>query len=493
MHLEIGRFLRQTTLYMAGNLLFRAASFILVPLYAHRLSAADYGRLELLTVTALIIESLLASGMSSAALRFYYESDSEEERKNVIGTTFLTALVFTAAAAALLSCFAAQMSTAVFGRADYAFPFRLTFINLVLAISNEISMAYIRARERPGLFIAVSIVQLIVQVAANVYTVVKLNMGVTGILMGNLAATMTVWAFLTGFTLWACGIRFERRLLKPILRYGNPIMISGLSASIFQSLDRYFLNAYTTLATIGAYALALRIANIPPMLLVTPFNNSYGPFRFSIMREPAAPQVYARILTYFLFAGTFAVLAIAALGEEVVRLMSAPEYWQAHRVLPLVLIPGVVKGVSYCLQTGIFIRKETKHIFYISLAAGAVNLALLAILVPRWGIYGGATAGVVASLYTMAHTWRASQKLFPVPYDYARCAKIVGVALVIGAAATNIHVARIGEAIAIKMALVGCYPVVVGLLGGYTRDELGKVRALLWNRWTKAAALRSAA
>jgi O-antigen/teichoic acid export membrane protein len=492
MHLEIARFLRQTTLYLGGNLLFRAASFILVPLYAHRLSAAEYGRLELITITALIIESLLASGISSAALRFYFDTKSPEERKDVISTAFVTALGFTALAALLLSAFAAPISKAVFGTPVYALPFRLTFANLVLAIGNEISLAYIRARERPGLFVAISIVQLVAQVAGSVYTVVVLEWGVTGILAGNLTATAAVWCFLTTFTLRSCGIRFVPRLLPPILHYGNPIMVSGLSASIFQSLDRYFLNAYTTLATIGTYALALRIANIPPMLLVTPFNNSYGPFRFSIMKEPDAPLVYSRILTYFLFAGTFAVLVVAAVGEEVVRLISAPEYWPAYRVLPLALIPGLAKGVSYCLQTGILIRRETKHILHISVAAGALNLALLAVLVPRVGIYGGVIAAVIASLYTVAHTWHASQKLFPVPYEYRRCAMILLPALSIGAVAVNIHVARIWMALAIKAALVGLFPVAVALLGGYTRADLASVRALLGDGWSKSLARRAA-
>ena len=42
--------------------------------------------------------------------------------------------------------------------------------------------------------------------------------------------------------------------------------------------------------------------------------------------------------------------------------------------MPLILLPFPMRGVVYCLQTTIYIHKQSRYIFYASLAAGAVHL-----------------------------------------------------------------------------------------------------------------------
>jgi O-antigen/teichoic acid export membrane protein len=485
------KFARNTALYTIGNVVYRGGSFLLIPLYVHRLAPAEYGALELIYVTAAIFQTAFAAGIAHSALRFYFEHDKPEDRHSVLSTAFLASFVFTTCGAILL-CFAAPYtSRLVLGTSDYALAFRLVAISMVLEISREISLALIRAREAPGLFVMMSLVQLATQVGANLYTVVHLRMGVLGVITGNLVAVIAVWIVLTVSTLRHCGLHFEHERLWPVVRYGAPLLVSTLSFAIFTSLDRYFLGAYKGLSATGTYALALRIGTVIPVLLLTPFTNSYGPFRFSVMKQNNAPQIYSRVLTYFVFGASFIAVAIAATGEEIVKLVAAPEYWAAYRVVPLVVLPGVIAGVSYCFQTGIFIQKQTRQILWVSLCSGALNLLLMRLLIPRWGMYGAAVGSVLVALYVATHTYVAAQRLYPVKYELGRILKAAAAALAIVIVALNLHLPSVSQGIAVKGLLVLLFPVLLLLTRSFTAEEKVKVKEI-WAKGTNKLQSRGA-
>ncbi|RME28056.1 MAG: lipopolysaccharide biosynthesis protein, partial [Candidatus Zixiibacteriota bacterium] len=68
--------LKQSSVYMAGQLLSRLISFIMLPIYTRFLTPADYGILELLSMTVDIVAMLAGAGISAALLRFYSEKET---------------------------------------------------------------------------------------------------------------------------------------------------------------------------------------------------------------------------------------------------------------------------------------------------------------------------------------------------------------------------------------------------------------------------------
>jgi O-antigen/teichoic acid export membrane protein len=489
--MSLSRFYRHTATYTVGNFIYRGAAFFLVPLYAHALPPSEYGRLELIMLTAFLFQSVFSAGVAHSALRFYFEYDKEEERRAVISTALVGSFLFTLLGASILIIGAPTLSSLVFKTPAYAAAFRLVAISLVIDVSREINLAYIRALERSGLFIAIALVQLVVQVGVTVLGVVFLHMGIYGVLTGNLVAALAVWAILVTFAVRTCGLHLHRPTLIAIVKYGGPLTLSGLVGAAFQSMDRWALNSYATLEVLGLYALALRVVNIIPMLVVTPFTNSYGSYRFSIMKEPGATKIYARVQTYYLFVAAFVVLAIGSTSRELLRIVAAPEYWTAAAVVPLLLIPAGLSGVDYCFQTGIYIVKKTKYMFYGSLMTGLVNVGLIVFLVPRFGVFGAALAGVGASLYGVTQTSIISRVLYPMRYEFGRMFRIILAAAVLEVFALSLTFDNAWHGLFVKAIIVAFFPVVVGLLRVYTPDERQKARDL-WLQLTTRLQLRHA-
>ncbi len=489
--MSLARFYRHTAVYTLGNFIYRGAAFFLVPLYAHALAPVEYGKLELITLTAFLLQSVFSAGVAHSALRFYFEYEREEDRHAVISTALIGSLLFAGTGGMILFVLAPSVALLVFKDPAYAVAFRLIAVTIVIEISREINLSYVRAIERSRFFIVVALVQLLVQVGVTVYTVVHLHMGIIGVLTGNLIAALAVWSVLITSALRTCGLRFHRPTLVAIAKYGAPLMLSGLAGAAFQSMDRWALNSYATLEVLGIYALSLKVVNVIPTLVVTPFTNSYGPYRFAIMKQDNARHLYARILTYYLFVAACVVMTLGSISRELLRILASEEYWSAAAVVPLLLIPAGLSGVDYCFQTGIYIQKKTHYMFFASLVTGVVNLVLILFLVPRFGAYGAAFATIGTAVYGIGQTCLISRRVFPIRWEVSRMVRIVAAAAAVEWCALHVEVENPWQALAGKGAVLLLFPVVVGLLQVYTREEIQIARDL-WARVTARLQLRHA-
>ena len=79
--------------YGIGNALGAIGGFILIPLYTHVLSTAEYGILELLNRTADILMLFMLMGVRQAFIRFYFDHDDSEWHKTVVFTTIALILI----------------------------------------------------------------------------------------------------------------------------------------------------------------------------------------------------------------------------------------------------------------------------------------------------------------------------------------------------------------------------------------------------------------
>ena len=79
---------RHSSIYGLSNILNRIVSFILLPVYTHYLTPADYGLMDLLYFTTAFIGMVLEMGINSAVSRFYFESEDQKKRNLIISTAF---------------------------------------------------------------------------------------------------------------------------------------------------------------------------------------------------------------------------------------------------------------------------------------------------------------------------------------------------------------------------------------------------------------------
>lgn len=477
---EIKSLGRQTVIYGAGSMLGRLSAFLLLPVYTSHLTPAQFGTLELFYMTSAVISIFLGTQLSHATLRFYFDYEAEPERYRVISSSFILYFTFSALALGICSLFAERFSLVLFGNPQYARHFVVLFVWLLLSLSNEILFAFVRALERAGLFVAIMLCELIAKLVPCVFFVVWLQWEEFGVLAGNLAGTGVAFAVLAAFTFSRCRFEVDMSLFFRLVRYTLPLIFVGVCGTVMGMADRFFLKTYTSLAMVGIYALGMRFASVVNFLVFHPFTRGYGPFRFSIMNRDDAREIYSRVTTYFCFFFLWACLGVIALAREVIVVMADESYWSAYRVVPVLLVSVFFSGLYYMVQIGVYLKKNTRVLSYVFAFAALFNLACLWALVPAFGIMGAALAVCATRALVVLLGWRCSQLVYPMRYEWARCAKIAAVFLGLALAASRPFHESPYLSMLMKAPVVLLYPLILYSIGFYSRQEreiIGKLPA----------------
>jgi O-antigen/teichoic acid export membrane protein len=458
---NLKRLFRHGGIYLLGNILNRVGSFLLLPLYTKYLAVAEYGVLELLYATVAVVSVLLSAGLSHTTIRFYFDYREDRDRHAVVSTNLVLVVVLGIVGALAVHLMRLPLSELLFDTTAYAGAIDLCLAIMVLEISTEVGFAYLRARELSVLYMALSFARLLLQVGLSIYLVAGHGMGISGVLVANLASVALGWLVVVGYTLSRCGLALRPSLVKPMLKYSLPMAFMGIVAAVVTNVDRFLLKEFLSLDAVGIYALSMKFALLLTFLVSEPFNRAYGPFRFSIIDQPDAEGIQRLVVHYLVAGATFVALAIAMFMPEALYFMAAPAYQGAYRYAPILLLAMVVLTVAYCFETGILYRKKTKYLLYVSLANLAVKTTLNVFLIWFLGIYGAALAFLVAALVQVSLINRLSQRLYPVSYRYRSLVMFVALGAAIYLLSLGVDYHAYWLSIPYKLALTALYGVVL--------------------------------
>jgi O-antigen/teichoic acid export membrane protein len=460
--------------YTAANILSKLIAVALLPLYTRYLAPADYGVAEVLFAAVVAASIVVRFGVIEAVLRFYYKAGEDPDR--VVAASFAALFWFATAAALIALPFAAPLSEALL---DQRAPdlMRIAIAGLWVATLHEYLLTLFRLEERARAFFAVTIANVIAAIALTVALVVGADEGARGLLLGS---------YVSGglFVLGLIVVHWQRLSLDPdppllrrMLRFGLPTMPAELSLYALNFVDRIIIIRTLGAAEAGLYALAIKFAQ-GVNILARGFQLAWPPLAYSIEDDDEARRVYARVVTLFLAACALVVAGLWLFARWIARALAAPEFFESYEAVGLISA-AIALYALYMVQLVILGRTgRTELNFPATFAALLVNVVLNLLLVPPLGIVGAGLALVASYLVVVALMYGFTQRLFPVPYEWGRLARVV-----LGAAA----VVAIGElllptdgldGLLARAALLATYPLILLLSGFFTAEERAQLARL---------------
>jgi O-antigen/teichoic acid export membrane protein len=146
---------------------------------------------------------------------------------------------------------------------------------------------------------------------------------------------------------------------------------------------------------------------------------------YSIRDDDEARRAYAAIVTWFVTVCAFVVTGMWLLSRWIVRALAAPEFFDSYEAIGLIAT-GVTLYALYMALVVILGRTgRTEFNFPATIAALLANVALNLLLVPPLGIVGAGLALVASYVVVVALMYVFTQRLFPVPYQWGRLARVV--------------------------------------------------------------------
>jgi O-antigen/teichoic acid export membrane protein len=424
------QFLRHAAVYGFGTLVVNACSVFLLPLYLRCLAPAEYGTLEWLRgVGEIVLIFLLFGGLKQALLSYHGQGGSDAERRRAVGSALaLAALVV------LVGGGAALLGGSALGRAlDFSAHGLLeaTIFVLLLEATSGLLMTSCQARLESGLFMAVTIGQFLVRVGLSIAFVAWFGWGIRGMLLAAGLTAGGTTLLLAGREVALGGLRPDRATLGAMAWFALPFVPGGLGFFLLHSGDRFFLMKYADAAALGLYALGYKLAFSVSQFSRSPLYMVWNTQMHQAAFREDAPDVFGRAFSRILTAYLAVGLGLCLLADEAAVFLGGRLYAGAAPVIPVVVLAYYFLTAADLMDSGFYVSRRTAWKSPITLASTAVMLSLYALLIPGRGAAGAALATLGGFAFHAALTWRVTQRVFPVRYEWRR----TGAALALAVAA----------------------------------------------------------
>lgn len=461
------KLVKQTFIYGLATVLPRMFSFILVPLYTHVLPVSFYGEVSIIFSWIVLFNVLLSYGMETSFFRFY---TNEDDKNKVLSTSFLSVII--SSVLFLLIGLLSQGSIAHwagFGEHNINY----TIWILVFDALVFIPFAKLRVDERPIFYAILKIMNVAINLGLSVFFLLILptlakegvmssiyveNFQIEYIFISLLVASIFTFVCLSPQYLKVKWI-FDVALWKRMMSYGLPILVSGIAFAINETFDRILLGELLpqedAMFAVGAYSACYKLA-LFMTLFATAFRLGVEPFFFSQAKEKNAPQTYATITKYYVIFGSVILLAVIVFADVLKYfLIRNADYWEAMKVVPLIIVANLFLGVYHNLSVWYKLTDKTRFGAYISIIGALITLVVNIILIPMMGYYGSAIATTSAYGAMMIISYVMSRKYYPVPYEIKTILSYL--ILSIGLALISFHFFRDNLFIGLSLLLVFVY------------------------------------
>ena len=475
---ELKKLLKHTTIYGVGTILGKIVGFVMIPFYTHYLTPADYGTLELLDLSASLIGLVLTMWLNASIIRHYNDFNDPRERRQAVSTIFVLALAIGIVVAVLGFLFSRPLSNLILSGPRFYFYVELEAVLFLVNSAYVVCLSYMRARQLSALVVGSSLISLVLSLFLNIYFIGVRHVGVVGVLYSSLLSGTFITVLLAAYTIRHVGLAISFSKLRAIVVFGAPLMVTSATGFVVNFSDRFFLRHFSTLATVGVYALGYKFGFMLSLLVVQPFDMIWQARLYDIGKQDKTGKTFARLFEYYCFVLVVAALGLSLVIKELLSVISPGDFHTAYKVVPIIALAYVFQGANRFFLAGTYIAKRTLPLGAVGLACAAANIGLNLLWIPRFGMLGAAWSTLFSFFLMSSLAWYVSQRVYPIPYVFSRVAMLIGLATLLYLASTLVGFPSLLLQIFVKLSFLAAFPVVLYMLGFFSKGEIEKGKAL---------------
>jgi len=477
---DIIRLTKHSAVYGIGNILSRSLSFLLLPLYSNVLPTAEYGKVGILFAYLAFFNVIFLYGLDTTFLRFYILKDENNDPKETFSTAFISLFVTNILFCSLIFIFSGNIAYFILESENLKNLIQLAIIIIFFDTLSVLPFLILRAEERSKQFVLLKFITIAVNLLLNIYLVAVIKMGIKGIFLSNAVSSCLSLILVFNIILTKFRFRFSRKLYSVMLKFALPYIFPGISIICMEVIDREIIKRILGFEENGIYSAAYKLGMFMS-LIVASFRFAWHPFFLSIANREDAKRIYAKILTYFLYITLWAFLVISVFINLLVKIriksftLLGQEYWSGINIIPYVLFAYILYGVYVNFIIGIYLKKKSGYLPYITGISALTNILLNIVLIPRIGILGAAIATTFSYGVMALILYFLVQRIYYIQYEWIRIVKLLCVTALLFYIG---YYVEIGNEIMWKLIISISYPILLGITLFYDRQEIRKIKNL---------------
>ncbi|MEX0600924.1 MAG: polysaccharide biosynthesis C-terminal domain-containing protein, partial [Rhodothermales bacterium] len=317
-----------------------------------------------------------------------------------------------------------------------------------------------------------------VLVAGVYYFLAVRGMALEGVMIAYVASAAVSANVLTAFLLTQVAWRFDGRLVRDLLRFGVPLVLSAVAGLFLNVGDRYLLKWLTDAETVGVYGWAARLGGAVNMLFVQSFQLAFTVIGLKAVGA-GDRSLHRRTFRHYTIWTGWAVLGLSLLSYDLTLFLTeafgVDRYYLQSDVMVLPIALGFLGYGIYIVVNNILYATELTHVvgFNVLIAAGT-NAVLNVALIPFLGAYGAAVATTMSYALLAALSARVAERQIRVGYPWRVVWISVTIIVVLWLAAYPTLEWDVGPRLAARVVLIVTYIPLIRVLGLYTREDVDK-------------------
>ena len=427
----------QTAIYGLPSIIGRLLNYLLVPLHTSKFVLSEYGEITEMYAYVAFLVVLLTYGMETAYFRF--QSKDDQNHTTIFSTVLISLFGSTTIFIFLATYFSLDIAEFLKYPDNQEYVIWFAFIVGLDAISS-IAMARLRIENRAIRFASVNMLSIFVNIGLNIfwiwYCIPRYEQGISNFFIDNFYSPDIGIGYVFIANLFSSIIKFillspqfarmkatfDRTLIREMLIYGSPLLISSIAIMVNENADKILLKwllledlgKYQATEIVGIYGGCYKLSIIIS-LFIQAFRYAAEPFFFSEWKEKDAKETYAKIMKYFIIVCTL-IFLVVMLYIDIFKHFLDQKYWVGLHIVPILLFANIFLGIFYNLSVWYKLSGKTKYGAYIASFGALITLVLNFILIPKIGYIGSAWATFICYLSMVIISYFLGQKYFKVNY-----------------------------------------------------------------------------
>ena len=419
----------ETIIYGVSTMLGRFLNWLLMPFYIRTILPEEYGVVINIYGVISILLVVFTYGLETGFFRFSRKGEQADVFKTSLVMIGSTSLLFI-----IITIFSAKGISNYFY--DGAYKNSLILVSVIVAFDSflAIPFANLRLNNKSIKFGIFRIANIGLNIFFNLFFLLLLpylikgnylsvffidiynnGNGVFYVLLSNaLSSIITALFFIKEFNNQK-GF-FSGALLIQLLKYSWPVLVVGITGMLIQNSDKVLMPVL--LGENGFKELAVYGANFKIGVLMSLFTQSFRfafePYFFNIQEK--GKESYAKVMEYFVFFGILIFLGVT-LFLDVINILLTKEYLYGNIIIPYVLLGQLFYGIYFNLSLWYKLTDKTIYGAIFGTAGTILTIWLNFILIPTYGIIGGAIAIMVGYGVMMIVSFMLGQKYYKIPYS----------------------------------------------------------------------------
>ncbi len=487
----LARLAKQSGLYALVSVAAKLSGVALLALYGDPavLPRADFGVLGGIDAVRMLALLIAGAGLPMGILRFATAAAlPDAERAAVPATAFVLAAAL-GAIAGLIGWLSAPWLAATFlGSAAYAEAVRWTAVYVALRALADVPYTQLRADERAGAYALAGAFEALALVAAVSYFLVAKGEGLAGVTKGYALSAGLVAVVLTPLAFGRASSRLAWRpsaaLVRPLLAFGLPLVLSGLAARFLNVGDRLLLLKYLPAGEVAVYEWAARFGGVVNVFLVQSFQMAFTVLGLKALDASGQPDLHRRAFRHFAALAGGTVLGLGLFVGDVSRLLTDEPDFLAVGGLALLIGGGFAFYGLYVVVVNVLYAEGKTRLVALGVAVAALgNAGLNVLLIPRLGVSGAAVATLAA--YAGLAVWTAgrAERIVRAGYPWRAVAAATAVVGALWLASVPTDGWPLVARLAARVGLLAAYGPLLYATGVYRREDVDVLRRLVADRW----------